>query len=195
MARSDPTVENAGTAPDGRIYMDRARCRELLMNETKYRFFSSLAVFGVMLFLCLLSALAFYTASQTSDPLARGVWILAGVPPILYAVVTGVLVVRRATRFLRARKGVFSVETDEIAGRATRWKYSRIVNGVLLISRRPVCYTYVWFRKNGKIVLNGDAPIETVNTRDTVYVVRAGKSTRSRRVDLWFNTRKYVWKE
>ena len=197
MAWLNPTDEtDACTAPDGRIYLDRERCRKFLVGKTRYRLFSCLAVFGIMLLLCPLSVLAFFTAMQTSNLFVRGLWIFFGSPPIFYAVVTLTLVVKWSVRFFQARKGIFLVETDEVASVAYREKYSKVVNGVLIIWRhRNFLLTYVRFRKNGKIVLDGDIPIDVINTRDTFYIVRAGKSTRSRRVDLCFDTRQYVWKD
>ena len=200
----DPTDESkSGTAPDGKINIDHARCRELLTNEIGGRL-SLFAVFAILyLLLSPLAALLVYGAAQTGAFL-RVLFIVLAAVFLLTALYFWICFLRQLVFFLWARRGIFRVERDEVARVTVRLSFSLIFYPYSrLFYRKRLRYSFwrryyftvVRFRRGGKIWFPGDVPPENINTRDIFYIVRAGKSARSRRVDLFFDTRKYQFED
>ena len=204
MAWLDPTDEtDVGTAPDGRIYMDRERCRKMLVSSVGTRLSLYTFLFALSFLVSPLSALFFHTAAQTTSVL-RVFAILLGAGLLLNLLAFLILFIKWLILFLRARKGIYQVETDEVCRVVCRrmW-FTPVWAASHEFYRRRMHYSFwerkyitiISFRKKGRIILPGEVTVDSANTRDTFYIVRAGKSSRSHRIDLWFDTRKYVWKD
>ena len=193
MAWLDPTDEtDVGTAPDGRIYLDRARCykklREKLRGETiAWGFFSLGCLLLLAVGILFLHTIVFNDAKHLFFRLYFG-----GFAFVLIALPISAVVVflRNAILYAQVLNGYFQVITDEVVRVRQRREMESYKRLWWIFTK-----TDVYFRNSRKIILRGDIPIDVINTRDTFYIVRAGKSTRSRRIDLCFDTRKYVWKD
>ena len=218
MAWLDPTDEtDVGTAPDGRIYIDRAFCLRLLRENALAKLkFRLVVAFLILLGGAILFLILFSIASHPGEnPSVRVVaYVLSGVFLFCFCLVL-LSVARLARQFRQATNGEMSVETDQVTSlRESSMDYRpfrhEIDREIFLVTKpdpenpkyrlgyagwhRPT--TTIFFRNSKKVrIAYVNLPIEMINVGDTFYIVRAGKSTRSRRVDLCFDTRKYVWKD
>ncbi len=167
--------------------------RELENNEkVSVALYGGLALFLLLVFLPLGCGLIANTVDDGFGlPAVAGVSF--GVFLIGAAVLLLALFLQSVVRLFKIRKGRFLVYADEIVLVTDRQRRRRRGDPPAESGKRITVTTF-HFRKGGKVTILRDVPIDEMNTRDTFFLVSVGRKPR-RRVDLYYDARKYEWEE
>ena len=216
--------EKHGVAPDGRIYVDRAFCTRTLLEtfRSDVVFFGFLTIGSLLLLVPgilmtreLLRPGYHWALRLFLLPVCLSPFFAAGCILLFFLLSAHLLVQIKKGNLhvmtdtvVRVREGwslagIRSLETTKkqvfLTERIDLWEQVDRASGYFVFDyryryRNPV--TIVSFAHAKGFQLYGhDHPISLVNVRDVFLIVSVGRRPLFRRACLWFDTRKYVWKD
>ena len=216
--------EKHGVAPDGRIYVDRAFCtRTLLENFRSEAVFFGLLTVGSLLPLTLGILLTRALLREGYHWLVNLLLLPVYLAPIFATGSILLCFLLSVHLLVQIKKGNLHVMTDTVVRVREGWSLAGIRSldmmkkQVFLTDRidlweqmdrasdyfafdyRPRNHSPVttvsFAHAKGFQLYGHDHPISLVNVRDVFLIVSVGRRPLFRRACLWFDTRKYVWKD